>query len=231
MLLGEQTMAALKRDGPLFAAFTARFLRQKADGIERRERHTTRVAFLLRQVRRTAAKLHEQPDLVVAEAPEVALVSDRRYPRILRGMVQRARQRVWASVFIVDVDPATDPGHKVLDVLHELAAARWRRADVRLIVSGSRDNLEIAQAAATAVAVARRLKLPTRWLGARERRGSHAKYVIADDEVMLGSHNWSATAFLGSVQDSAWLRSPSLAAYLSALFAAQWLRPHRELRS
>jgi len=173
----------------------------------------------------------KKSDLVAAAVPEVALVSDRQYPRVLRGMVQRARHRAWASVFMVDVNPVDDPAHAVLDALQELAAARWRGVDVRLLVSGSRDNFAIAEAVATTVALARRLKILTRWLGARERRGSHAKYVIADDEVMLGSHNWSPSAFLASVQDSVWLRSPSLAAYLSALFAAQWSRPHRERRS
>jgi phosphatidylserine/phosphatidylglycerophosphate/cardiolipin synthase-like enzyme len=173
----------------------------------------------------------KKPDLILAAAPEVALVSDRRYPKVLRGMVQRARQRVWASLFMVDVNPAADPAHAVVNILQELAAARWRRVDVRLMVSGSRNNFAIAEAAATAVAVAHQLNIPTRWLGARERRGSHAKYVIADEEVLVGSHNWSPSAFLGSVQDSAWLRSPAVAAYLCALFAAQWLRPHRGRRS
>ena len=170
------------------------------------------------------------PELIAAAAPEVALVSDRRYRTVVQGMIERARQRVWASMFIVDLDPAADPAHAVLDVLQALAAAQWRGADVRLIVSGSRDNLAMAEAAATAVAVARQMKIPTRWLGARARRGSHAKYVIADDEVLLGSHNWSASAFLASTQDSVWLRAPALAAYLCALFAAQWLRPARRPR-
>jgi phosphatidylserine/phosphatidylglycerophosphate/cardiolipin synthase-like enzyme len=171
-----------------------------------------------------------KPDLILAASPKVALISDRRYPKILRGMIQRARRRVWASVFIIDVNPAADPGHAVLDILQEMAAAQWRGSDVRLIANGSRTNFAIAEAVATAVAVARQLNLPTRWLGARDRRGSHAKYVIADDEVLIGSHNWSPSGFLGSVQDSAWLRSPSLSAYLCALFAAQWQRPHRERR-
>jgi phosphatidylserine/phosphatidylglycerophosphate/cardiolipin synthase-like enzyme len=157
--------------------------------------------------------------------PKTALVSDRRYPKVLSGMIERARERVWASLFMVDLDVATDRKHAVLGILDELAATRWRGADVRLIVSGSRDNLIIAEATATAVAVSRQMGIPTKWLGARARRGSHAKFVIADNEVLLGSHNWSPTAFLTSKQDSAWFESPSLAAYLCSLFAAQWLRP------
>jgi phosphatidylserine/phosphatidylglycerophosphate/cardiolipin synthase-like enzyme len=167
-------------------------------------------------------------DRLAVMAPEVALVTDRRYSKVLAGMIGRARARIWASLFMVDLDVAFDPGHVVLGVLNELAAARWRGIDVRLIVSGSRDNYTIAEAAATAVAVSRQMAIPTRWLGARERRGSHAKFVISDDEILLGSHNWSATAFLGSTQDSAWLQSPPLAAYLGGLFAEQWSRALRK---
>lgn len=161
-------------------------------------------------------------------APQVALVTDRRYPKVLSSMVERARERVWASLFMVDLDVAADREHAVLGILNELAATQWRGADVRLIVSGSRDNLVIAEATATAVAVSRQMGIPTKWLGARARRGSHAKFVIADNEVLLGSHNWSPSAFLTSTQDSAWFESPSLAAYLCSLFAAQWLRPQHK---
>lgn len=162
--------------------------------------------------------------LAVADS-RVALVSDRRYPKVLSGMIERARERVWASLFMADLDVIADRKHAVLGLLNELAATQWRGADIRLIVSGSRDNLAIAEATAAAVAVSRQLGIPTKWLGARMRRGSHAKFVIADNEILLGSHNWSPSAFLGSTQDSAWFESPSLAAYLCSLFAAQWLRP------
>lgn len=165
--------------------------------------------------------------IAVAET-RVALVSDRRYPKVLSSMIERASERVWASLFMVDLDVAADRKHAVLGIVNELAATQWRGADVRLIVSGSRDNFAIAEAAATAVAVSRQMGIPTKWLGARARRGSHAKFVIADNEVLLGSHNWSPSAFLGSTQDSAWFESPSLAAYLCSLFAAQWTRPQHK---
>lgn len=169
-------------------------------------------------------------DLIAATAPEAAHVTDRHYPKVLAGMIQRAHTRVWASVFAVDLDPEADSNHLVLEILNELAAARWRGVDARLIVSGSRDNLIMAEVAATAVSVSRQMGIPTKWLCARNRRGSHAKYVIADDEVLLGSHNWSPSAFLRSTQDSVWQKSEPLAAYLCALFASQWTRPMERSR-
>jgi phosphatidylserine/phosphatidylglycerophosphate/cardiolipin synthase-like enzyme len=161
---------------------------------------------------------------------EVTLVSDRRYPKVLGNLLRRAGQRIWASLFIVDLDPDADRKHAVFDMLVELAAARWRGADVRLIVSGSRENLAMAESAATTVAIARQIGVSTRWLGVRPRRGSHAKFVIADDEMLLGSHNWSASAFLLSTQDSLLIRSPALARYLGGLFAAQWQRKEARTR-
>lgn len=164
-------------------------------------------------------------EAVAVVAPQVALVSDRRYPKVLSGMIDRAQERVWASLFMVDLAVAADRGHVVLGILNDLAATRWRGVDVRLIVSGSRDNLAIAEATATSVAISRKMGIPTKWLCSRARRGSHAKFVIADNEVLLGSHNWAPEAFNTARQDSAWFESPSLAAYLCSLFAAQWLRP------
>ena len=59
ILIASQALAALRRSGPRAAAFTARYLRQQADGMEREQRFAARAAFLLRQVRRTADKLRE----------------------------------------------------------------------------------------------------------------------------------------------------------------------------
>jgi len=161
---------------------------------------------------------------------EVTLVPDRRYPKVLGNLLRRAGQRIWSTLFIVDLDPFADRKHAVFDMLVELAAARWRGVDVRLIVSGSRGNLAMAESAATTVAAARQIGIATRWLGVRPRRGSHAKFVIADNEILLGSHNWSASAFLNSTQDSLLIRSPALARYLGGLFAAQWQRKQERTR-
>jgi phosphatidylserine/phosphatidylglycerophosphate/cardiolipin synthase-like enzyme len=162
-------------------------------------------------------------DTVGVLGANVALVSDRKYAGVLLPMIWGARRCVWASIFMVDLAHAEEK-MRVLNLLHDLAAARWRGVDVRLLIGGSRDNLDMAEASAGALAMARRLGLPSRWLTSRAIRGSHAKYVIADDDVLLGSHNWSSSAFSGSTQDSVFVQSAELAAYLADAFAAQWLR-------
>lgn len=162
-------------------------------------------------------------DTVGVVGARVALVSDRRYERVLASLIRRARRRAWASIFMIDVT-SPDARLRVLNVLHDLADAQWRGVDVRVLIGGSRTNLEMAERSATALAVARRLGLPARWLTSRPARGSHAKYIIADDAVLLGSHNWSLSAFAQSTQDSVIVRSVELAAYLGDAFAAQWAR-------
>lgn len=59
-MIAREILAALKRDGPRATTFQVRFLHQQADGMEREQRSTTRVAFLLQQLKRSEEKLHEQ---------------------------------------------------------------------------------------------------------------------------------------------------------------------------
>jgi phosphatidylserine/phosphatidylglycerophosphate/cardiolipin synthase-like enzyme len=161
---------------------------------------------------------------VRAGPAEVRLVHDDAYPRELRRLIREASERVWCSLFLIDVDPRLDRELEVAGVLRDLATARWRGVDVRLLIGGSRSNLEIAQAAATAFTIASRLRIPTRGLGERDLRGSHCKVVVADDWVLTGSHNWSVGAFSAQIQDSVAVHSRDLAAYCANAILEQWRR-------
>jgi len=97
---------------------------------------------------------------------QAALVSDRDYEKIVKSMIGRARRRVWASLFMIDL-ATPDPKLRVLGAMHELAAAQWRGVDVRLLIGGSRDNLQMAESSAASLAVARQLNLASRWVTAR----------------------------------------------------------------
>ena len=150
------------------------------------------------------------------------LVPDATYLPVLTGLIETSAKRCFCSIFIVDLSPLRDQGLLVEGVLRSLAAARWRGVDVRLLVGGSRENLDIAETADTARARAIELGIDCRWVTSRPQRGSHAKMVIADDAVLTGSHNWSAGAFTTQVQDSVLVISANLAAYLGTLFEQQW---------
>ena len=159
----------------------------------------------------------------VTDVP-VALVSDGEYLPALLGLIAHARARIDCSLFMVDLAPGPDGRLAADDVLHALAGAAWRGVRVRLLLGGSRENLEILQATTTAWLRARALGLDARLLAARPRRGSHVKLVIADERVLTGSQNWSHGAFFEQTQDALLVDSAALAAQLGVLFAGQWQR-------
>jgi phosphatidylserine/phosphatidylglycerophosphate/cardiolipin synthase-like enzyme len=154
----------------------------------------------------------------------VRLVADAEYMDELLALVRAAQQRVWCSVFLIDVTSAYDEPQRVMLVLRELVAARWRGCDVRLVIGGSRTDVSLAVHAAAALRVARRLGVPARWSTEHDRRGSHVKCVLADDRVLMGSHNWTPGAFTTEVEDSLLIHSRDLAAPIAELLIAQWLR-------
>jgi len=155
---------------------------------------------------------------------QVALVPEQKYPVVLSELIDQSRHRLLCSVFIVDLSPRRDRELEVDDTLHSMSGAVWRGVDVRLLIGGSRTNLELIELADAGRQRAISLDIPCRWLTASRRRGSHSKFVVADDSVLCGSHNWSPSAFRDSVQDSILVRSADLAAYLAAVFEKQWLR-------
>lgn len=163
-------------------------------------------------------------------AAEGRLVSDGAYPQELTRLIRLARERIWCSLFLVELNPQLDPQLRVPATLRQLAFAKWAGVDVRLLIGGSRSNLLIAEACATALTIARNLGIPARGLGNTDARGSHVKLVVADDWVLTGSHNWSPGAFGDQVQDSVVIRSRDLASYLSNVFLAQWRRSTQEVQ-
>lgn len=154
----------------------------------------------------------------------VRLVSDEHYLPALRSLIAEADRRVLCSMFIVDLWPWHDPSLAVDTVLLQLQAAAWRGCDVRLLIGGSRSNLQLAELADAARARALSLGLPCRWLTKHRARGSHAKLVISDDRILTGSHNWSPGAFTNQTQDSIAVESAALAALATQQFEAQWQR-------
>lgn len=162
-------------------------------------------------------------DVGVAES-QVSRVADGAYPDVLASLVSNAQRRCLCSVFIVDVDPVRDPDLLVHDVLQRLQASDWRGVDVRLLIGGSRRTLQIAESAQAARTAAIAMGVTARWLSSRPVRGSHAKLVIADNTVLVGSHNWSAGAFSGQRQESVAVASPGLAEFFAAKFDEQWAR-------
>ena len=150
------------------------------------------------------------------------LLTDEHYGWALRQSVQASKRRCLCSIFIIDLKTPC-AANCITDVIDDLADARWRGVDVRVLVGGSRSTFAIGEAAAIAVAHLTDRGIPSRWLTSdKAARGSHAKNVVVDEAVLLGSHNWSPGAFHRDTQDSVRITSAALAEYLAALFEARW---------
>lgn len=148
-----------------------------------------------------------------------SLVSDGDYPDELLRLIREAHTRCLVSMFIIDSVGTDRPLERIV---LELQAASWRGLDVRVLLGGSRQNLAIAETGAGSSRIFRDSGIASRWLGAKQQRGSHAKVVVIDDAVLVGSHNWSAGAFSGQHQDSVLVRSQDLSSFLSGWFNEQW---------
>ena len=57
---------------------------------------------------------------------------------------------------------------------------------------------------------------------------SHAKFTVADETVLVGSHNVSGNSLTCETQDSVFVESASLAAYLRGEFERQWIAARLE---
>lgn len=157
-------------------------------------------------------------------SPRAALIPDEKYYLTIKSLISKAKKSCLASLFIVDIKGHNDPDLKVYQVLKSLQAAIWRGVEVKLLIGGSRKNLLIAESAQVARDVALSMEIDCKWLTSQDVRGSHSKVVVIDDFVLCGSHNWSAPAFSGQIQDSILIESAALASYSRDLFEKQWLR-------
>lgn len=155
----------------------------------------------------------------------VALISDDKYYSTIQKIIAESKETCFASLFIVELKSGSlDDDLKVYQVLKLLKEAQWRGVDVKLLIGGSRNNLIIAESSEVARTVALNMGLECKWLTSVDVRGSHSKFVVADNFVLSGSHNWSAPAFTNQIQDSMLIDSDSIASYCQQIFLNQWNR-------
>jgi len=157
------------------------------------------------------------------------LVSDQSYLASATAMIAGARSVAMAMVFIVDPDPIEDTKLAVDGLLHTMAEAQWRGLSTRLIVGGSRVNGAIQEACMMARDRAQQLGVPCRLVSAKEQQSVHTKILVADDYVLLGSHNWSPGALGGSqTQDSVLVKDAALSGFFVSRILMQWTTAREE---
>lgn len=143
----------------------------------------------------------------------------------LVGMAGCASQRLLAAVFIIDPRPEEDPDGTVRLVLDALARARWRGVDTRVLIGGSHRTPAIELAGRVARRYLRSVGVPCRqFVGKRGETSLHSKYLVADDTVVVGSHNWTRRALVDDNELSLALASPVVARALRFEFERDWRR-------
>ena len=146
------------------------------------------------------------------------------YLPVLRDSIDQARQRFWASIFIMDARLGTDLQLQVRQIIDALTYACWRGVDVRILL-GSSTTQDIATANLTTARVLAARGIPVRCFASQSEGGTHSKYYLTDsDQLVLGSHNWTEEAFCRHINSAMALRSPELAEQLAQKFLRHWER-------
>jgi hypothetical protein len=150
------------------------------------------------------------------------LIPDRDYLGFIERLFASAERRCLASLFVVGSAPWGDRRALMEGLLRELAEARWRGIDARLLVGGSPENVMSAELAREAERRANVLRVPCRWLTRTPQLANHARVVIADDHVLVGTHGWLERTATDGAKDSVCVTSTSLARQLADRFNTQW---------
>lgn len=164
--------------------------------------------------------------IIIKDVP-LRAVSDGDYLDHALRAIRHCKHRCLCNMFIIDYDLSNeDPRSSVFvyvdQLMIELAAAQWRGVDTRLLIGGSRTNPRIEDMGLLAQARARDLGIPVRLAAAVKDHNTHNKMLIADDQVITGSHNWAAGMLGEQTQDSVWLESAAVAGHLQQLFEELW---------
>ena len=168
-------------------------------------------------------------EVEAAEPPETGayfagpwLIPDRDYLGFIERLFASAERRCLASLFVMGSAPWRDREALMEGLLRELSEARWRGVDARLLVGGSPDNEMSAEMARAAEKRAGVVRVPCRWLTRTPQLANHARVVVADDHVVVGTHGWLERAANDQGKDSVCVTSVSLARQLTDRFAQQW---------
>lgn len=136
--------------------------------------------------------------------------------------IDSAKNRIWASIFIVDTRIKQDHYRSVRSLIQKLEYAKWRNVDVRVII-GTATITEIYLASRTSAYYMKKRGLEVRQYGSAYRKATHSKYLIFDNDLVItGSNNWSHEAFHKAVESSLAVESKGINQDLSQEFISIW---------
>ena len=157
-----------------------------------------------------------EPELPSVESGAVKTLVNRQYfPEVL-ALLDGAAQRIRVVMYGIKYDPKYS-GSKVNRLVEALAAAHGRGVDVAVVMDLSDYNATLNEVnapakeylAAAGVAV----------YDDAEKITTHAKMILADDRVVIGSANWGYDALERRNETCVVIRDPEIAAYFMDYFA------------
>lgn len=153
---------------------------------------------------------HVEPVSVeVAQARLRLLLGGAEVGACLAARLTAVRRRALVTVPYVHTHVAVVAG-----LLDPLRAAAARGAEVRLLLGAVPDTADAAALAAT--------RLPVRVMDPRRSTTGHAKGMVADDEVVVGSANWSGAGLGGNREAALLLDDARAADWYAAALARDW---------
>jgi len=137
------------------------------------------------------------------DTSRIAKVEARAYFDFVLHQLEEAQSKIWLSLFIMDMRPSVDVEGKVLRLLSELIKKHNSGLDVKVLLNGYFRSPSIDVANIASGLYLREFNVPNRRVFSQnERLGSHSKFLICDNLLLLGSPNWSQGAFTDHIEDS-----------------------------
>ncbi|RPI30124.1 MAG: hypothetical protein EHM70_14660, partial [Chloroflexota bacterium] len=154
------------------------------------------------------------------ELQGVTLVRNANYLDFSRHLIQNAKKWVFAQLFFFQVEGQNSPGRQLLD---DLAVAWGRGVDVRLILDTDlpEDFHGASSLNANALAALQVAGVPYRL----DMSGvtSHCRTLqVDDDQLLLGSHNWTPNSLYLMEEASLYIEGTGLAGKECARFLQLW---------
>lgn len=156
-----------------------------------------------------------EPELPAVESGPVRTLVNRQYFPAVLSLFNDAARRIRVIMYGVKYDPKYE-GSKVNQLVEALAAAHARGVDTAVILDLSDYNTTLNE-----------VNAPTRdYLAAAgvavyddpERITTHAKVVLADDRVVIGSANWGYDALERRNEACVVIEDPAIADFFAAYF-------------
>lgn len=156
----------------------------------------------------------------VGDPVQLVITGDRArqsYAQVVDTLVRQAERRVWVMVFVCH--PEDDESGPVRSLLARLGAAAARGIDVRVVLDYGRewDTGEISDKHEAAAAILHQHGVQV--VLDEIERTTHPKVVLVDDRhAVIGSHNWTRSAFVRNREVSTWHQDARLVAELEPVF-------------